>query len=75
MSFMTNRYWDVHIYVHKTEVNMETNSVLFVVSACIQLFIMVYGAYYFVVSVFGWSNKKTNKEPELVPANENEDTF
>lgn len=37
---------------------------LYVISAFVQIFILLFGGYYFLVSVFGWSNKKTNTEPE-----------
>lgn len=43
---------------------MDGSKILFVISALIQAFVMIYGAYYFVVSMFGWSNRKTNKKPE-----------
>ncbi len=36
---------------------------LYVLSAAIQIFVLTFGGYYFLVSVFGWSNKKTNLEP------------
>ena len=39
-------------------------SFLYVISAFVQIFVLVFGGYYFIVSVFGWSNKKTNTEPE-----------
>ena len=37
---------------------------LYFLTAFIQIFVFLFGGYYIFISIFGWSNKKTNTEPE-----------
>ncbi len=48
----------------KTEVLMKAGDIIFTITMIVQLFVVIYGAYYFVISMFGWSNRRTKKEPK-----------
>lgn len=37
---------------------------IYLVSAFLQLFVLIYGGYYFFVSIFGWSDRQTNVKPK-----------
>ena len=38
--------------------------IIYFLSAFISLFVFAYGGYYFVVSIFGWSDRQTNVMPK-----------